>query len=88
LHGFYDFNYVYKLPYTHLSRLLKKAREKREKQKAWDMWLTKYQHMDEKTFLPFSEFYRKLTQPISTRATEDILNEVEEIRRLSRKEGE
>lgn len=79
---------MYRLPLKHVVRLIQKAKIKKEKQKAWDMWLIKYQHMDKESFVPFSEFYRTLTQPLSTRSKEDILKDVNEIRNRARKEGE
>jgi hypothetical protein len=58
-----------------------KALEKKEEQKAWDMWLMNYQHMTEKDFTPFSQFYKnsRVTQ-VSKKPTDEILKEVEEIR--------
>jgi hypothetical protein len=62
--------------------LLELAIEKREEEKAWQMWLTKYQNMDKKSFIPFSQFYKKaISTEINQRPTEDILKEVEEIRK-------
>lgn len=67
--------------------LILKAFEKREEEKAWQMWLTLYPNMTKEKFMSFSEYYQKLRQPISTRSTEEILAEVEEIRKAL-KEGE
>jgi hypothetical protein len=36
--------------------------------------------MDKSNFIPFSEYHRRNTQPISIRPTEDILKEVYAIR--------
>ena len=62
--------------------LLNEAREKREEEKAWQMWLAKFPHMDKKTFIPFSEFYQKMSIPqqISQRTTEEILADAYAIR--------
>ena len=62
--------------------LLNEAWGKREEEKAWQMWLAKCPYMDKKTFIPFSEFYRKMSVPqqISQRTTEEILADAYEIR--------
>ena len=62
--------------------LLNEAREKREEEKAWQMWLAKFPYMDKKTFIPFSEFYQKMSIPhhISQRTTEEILADAYAIR--------
>lgn len=68
--------------------MLLHLKEKETEQKAWEMWLTKYPNMDKTNFVPFSEFKSKLTTPqISTKSTEDILKEVEEIRKKIAKKG-
>ena len=61
--------------------IIEKAKEKREEQKAWGMWLVKYQNMDKDNFIPFSEFYKKATTPayVSKRSVEDILKDAQEI---------
>jgi hypothetical protein len=69
--------------------LITKAVEKREERKAWEMWLMKYQHMDENSFVPFSQFYKNSRkQTISKRSAEEMIAEAEEIRkRVREKEG-
>jgi hypothetical protein len=62
-------------------KLIKKAFDKREEEKAWQMWLTLYPNMNKDNFVPFSDFYKEMKKPISKRPTEDILNEVYEIRK-------
>jgi hypothetical protein len=60
--------------------LILKAYEKREEEKAWQMWLTLYPNMKTReSFIPFKEFYKKQTQQISKRPAEEILAEAEEI---------
>lgn len=76
-----DMNHFNKLPIQAGISLIYKAIEKKEEQKAWEMWLMKYQHMDKSSFIPFSQFYKQQTQrKISMRATEDILQEAKAIR--------
>jgi hypothetical protein len=62
--------------------LLNEAQEKREEEKAWQMWLAKFPYMDKKSFIPFSEFYQKMSTPqhISQRSAEEILADAHNIR--------
>ena len=62
-------------------KLVIKASREKEKEKAWQMWVSIYPNMDEKTFLPFSSFYKEQTEPVSSRDKEDILSEAEKIRK-------
>jgi len=79
LSAHYNMNHLSNKPFSFLPSLIYKAIEKREEKKAWDMWIARYPHMDEKTFVPFNEFYRKITMKISKRPSSDILNEAIEI---------
>ena len=57
-----------------------------EEKKAWDMYLTRYQNMDRKTYKPFK--FDKPNQNISKKSTEEILSKSEEIlKKLSKKGG-
>ena len=80
-------NYISKLPIKSGIKLIYKALEKREEQKAWDMWLTLYPRMNEKTYFSFTDFYKNKLKPISTRPTDEILAEVEEIRKQLKNEN-
>ena len=63
--------------------LTNKARKNEEEKKSWDMWLTLYLKMDEKTFMPFSEFYKKnITKQVKKveQTKEDIVAKAEELR--------
>jgi hypothetical protein len=60
---------------------------KREENKSWQMYLMRYQHMDQKTFKPF-DFNIKRENKITTRTTDEILAEAEQIHlKLSKKGG-
>ena len=60
---------------------------KREENKSWQMYLMRYQNMDQKTFKPFN-FKIKKENKITTRTTEEILAEAEGIQiKLSKKGG-
>ncbi|MGJ9381534.1 hypothetical protein [Salipaludibacillus sp. CF4.18] len=60
--------------------LINKAFEKQEEDRARNMWLMRYQNMDDKSFIPFSKFFKLQTEPANIRPKEDILKEAEEIR--------
>jgi hypothetical protein len=92
-----DMNFIMSLDPVDVIGLIAKAEEKREEEKAWQMWVQLYPNMiiprpfakdPALKFIPFSDFYKKMTQPISQRPAEDILKEAEEIRKRARKEGE
>jgi len=51
------------------------AFEKKQEEKAWQMWLMQYQHMTKETYKPFEEFY----QPIKNNKIEQNHQSVEEI---------
>lgn len=56
--------------------------EKQQEQKAWELYISKYQHMDEKTFIPFSKFYESMKpKKISKKSAEEILSDVKKIRK-------
>jgi hypothetical protein len=80
LHSFYDFSYVLKLPVKHITRLAQKAGEKKEENKVWEIWISKFPHMNEENFVSFNEYYAKLkTKPMqrnqpSDETVEDIFN--------------
>ena len=44
-----------------INRLLIDAKEKENRDKAWDMWLQRYQQMNKDNFIDFESFYKKLT---------------------------
>lgn len=43
--------------------LILHAIKKENENKAWQMWIAKYQHMKEENFVPFSEFYKEAIKP-------------------------
>lgn len=72
-------------------KMIDKGFEKRLKQEYWEMWLTAYPNMTEKTYIPFNEFYNqskikrtKVQQSTNNHTkkqdTEEILSMVEQIR--------
>jgi hypothetical protein len=61
---------------------------KSEEDRAFLLYANKYPHFTKEDFIPFSQFFKEQTQPISKRETKDILKDVEEIRKHARKEGD
>lgn len=53
--------------------------QKKEENRAWDMWLTLYPKMNSETFIPFNEFYKKHTEPTKSESKEEILLKVFDI---------
>jgi len=72
-------------------RMILKALEKDREQRHWEMWIARFPHMDKKTFVPFSQFYK----PGATieesgglpRSKEEILADAEMILASLRKGG-
>lgn len=80
LHSTYDFRYILKLDIRLVTRLLISALEKREECKAWEMWLSLYPKMTTDTFIPFSEFHKRvIIAPVKPESKEDILKKVFDI---------
>lgn len=85
--------YVYRQPVSIVARLMLKALEKREENKAWGMWLALYPHMhipqalSEKPplkFIPFSEFHKQQVAPVAVKeelSAEEIVIKFEEVKR-------
>lgn len=61
------------------SSLITKAFEKREEEKAFDLYKARYQWMDESTFMPFNQFYQPKKMPEKAKSEGEILSEVKEI---------
>lgn len=67
--------------------LISKAVEKREETKAWGMWLALFPRMTKDNFIPFSQFFKKQTQIITQKSSQEILDEVAEIERRFKERG-
>jgi hypothetical protein len=80
-------SFVMSLETDDFIQLVSQAFLKREEAKAWGMWLMKYQHMDEQSFVPFSQFFKVQKQVINKRSAEEILSEAQEIRKSIRKKS-
>jgi hypothetical protein len=81
-----DIQNIKNLPLKFVIKMFYHRLYKREEQKAWQMYLMRYQHMDSKTFKPFETAKSKVK--ISTKSAEEILTEAENIQiKLSKKGG-
>jgi hypothetical protein len=75
--------HVMDLPTTEGLELINKAFEKRNEEKAWQMWLMRFQHMTKKNFVPFAHFMKKAIRPTindSSESTEDLIAMAEKIK--------
>jgi hypothetical protein len=65
--------------------LINKAVEKDEEDKAFRMWLSIYPNMDEENFIPFSEYYEKITNryasEVNITPTQELFDELDVIRK-------
>lgn len=59
--------------------LIAKARESQIEEKAWDLYLAKYQHMDEESYIRFDEFYNPKKSINKELTSEEILLDVKEL---------
>ena len=67
-------------------QFVKKALEKREEERLWNMWVSVYPSMDKKSFIQFNDFYEKQrTKKVENtqKTKEEMLSEVEEIRKMA-----
>ncbi|MGJ9381810.1 hypothetical protein [Salipaludibacillus sp. CF4.18] len=62
-----------RLPVANITRLLAKASEKAFEKQAWERWLVDYNKMDdETTFVPFSEYLKKMKAPQQQKTYETV----------------
>lgn len=91
MHGLYSKEYLERCNPKLLSSLLSQAWEMERERKAWEQYLQLYPYMmvpSSQTqgnkpilsFKPFTEFYSKMKGEISTRSSEEILEEARKIR--------
>jgi hypothetical protein len=61
--------------------LYQKAVAKTNEEQVWEQWLVDYSQMDEKTFIPFSDYLKRLKQPMreDKRTDEEIIEDAEQI---------
>lgn len=60
--------------------LIQELQKNIREQKAWDMWLARYQHMTKEDYISFEEFYNpKSEQKTSVKSQTEILKDVKSI---------
>ena len=59
--------------------LIQKAFQKKEEDKAFQLYASIYPHFDKNNFKKWSEFYKVQTEPISRKSSEEILSSAEKI---------
>ena len=66
--------------------MIKKAKERQDENKMWLLYANMYPNFTKKTFIKFEDFYKKSRSEVSNKATEQILQDVEEIRKKFKKD--
>lgn len=61
--------------------MIKKAEEEKERSKWWDIWLVRFQYMTKDTYESFDDFYYRMITPLCDKPSDEIMAEVEEIRK-------
>ncbi|TYS68656.1 hypothetical protein FZC76_06830 [Sutcliffiella horikoshii] len=65
-----------------------KSLEKKREEKAWQLYLARYQHMTKENYMPFDEFYSPTISSESDKSEKEILEDVKGILNAFKKEGE
>ena len=83
----YDMAYFNTLPLTIGNQLISKAFVECEKERAWDLWVSKMATSD--VFKPFSEFFEQQAAPVkkARKSSEELLKDAKEIRERIEKGG-
>ena len=69
-------------------RLIHKAFQKKEEDRAFQLYASIYPNFTKNNFKKFTEFYKVQTEPVSTRSAEDIMATANEIlRKAGEKRG-
>lgn len=72
------------LPLATGIKLIRHILSEQERQRAWDMWLTKFVGMSKDNFVPFSKFYEAIStdiEPKPHKSAAELLAEAEQIRK-------
>lgn len=88
-----NIDYILKLEFQEALELVKKAYEKDFEARLWEKWLVDYRNMDEKTFISFEDYKKKIldkSQVVKDKTSkEDLLVMAAEITdKISQKRGE
>lgn len=88
-----NIDYILKLEFQEALELVKKAYEKDFEARLWEKWLVDYRNMDEKSFVSFEDYKKKIldrSQLIQDKTSKEELLEMadEIVDKISRKRGE
>jgi len=67
------------------SRLIEKAREKREEFKQWQLYCSIYPNFTEETFIPWTDFYKKQNTKMSRKPVRLIKTDKAKLDKLFKK---
>jgi hypothetical protein len=60
-------------------RLVRRAIVNSHEERHWQLYCSVYPHFDKKNFKKFDEFYKRPTEEVSKKSSEDIITHVESI---------
>lgn len=60
-------------------RLVRRAMINRHEERHWELYCAVYPHFDKKNFKKFDEFYKRPTEEVSQKSSQDIMSHVESI---------
>ena len=71
----YDMEYFNKLNLSVGVKLIHKAFEDIDRQRAWDVWVSAYPYMDKNNYVPFEKFYKPNDYSTKTdhKSTDELL---------------
>ncbi len=88
LHRYHNIDFLFNLDVETAIELIRRAFQKREEDRAFQLYASIYPHFKKENFKKFSEFYKVQTEPVSTRSKEEILADAMEImRKVGEKHG-
>jgi hypothetical protein len=78
------------MPYEQGIEVINKAAQKHDEDLMWQMWLSVYPNMDEKSFVPFSKFRQGLLNnkpATSSETTEELISKAEKIKAIDQQKA-
>jgi hypothetical protein len=82
LHRYGDMSFIMSMSAEQGIQLYIKAVEKDSERQAWEQWLADYTKMTQENFVPFSEYLKKLREPLKqkdNRSDEEVIGDAENI---------
>lgn len=88
LHRFGSIDCFNSMQFVDFVKIYNIAKEKEQREELYMAWVSCLPHMDKESFIPFEEYLNKCTgRDIDRRSNEEIMAEVEEIRRKVKENG-